>query len=175
MPGGSHEPCSQAGRAPRSLLPWPMAGPAHLPLVWRHPTEPRCPQRAQELLSRQTRVMARRALSPCTVHGCPELVERGRCPAHRTEAERARGSASQRGYGHKHAQRFRRGVLARDPICTMPGCYAWSKHADHWPIDRRTLVLRGLDPNDLKHGRGLCTSCHSRETALHQPGGWNAR
>jgi 5-methylcytosine-specific restriction protein A len=46
-------------------------------------------------------------------------------------------------------------------------------HADHWPLSRRELVEQGLDPDDPKHGRGLCTSCHSRSTAREQPGGWN--
>ena len=45
--------------------------------------------------------------------------------------------------------------------------------ADHYPDDRRALVAKGLDPNDPDHGRGLCASCHSKETAKFQPGGWN--
>jgi 5-methylcytosine-specific restriction protein A len=47
-------------------------------------------------------------------------------------------------------------------------------HADHWPLSRRQLAAQGMNPNDPKHGRGLCTPCHSRETARDQPGGWNA-
>ncbi|WP_228637251.1 hypothetical protein [Microtetraspora sp. AC03309] len=46
--------------------------------------------------------------------------------------------------------------------------------ADHWPLDRRELVRRSLDPDDPKHGRGLCKSCHDGSTAQRQPGGWNA-
>jgi 5-methylcytosine-specific restriction protein A len=115
-----------------------------------------------------------RALRVCSRPGCPNLCEGGRCPSCRAEAERARGSAAQRGYGHEHETRFRRGVLQRDPICIV--CrQAPSSVADHWPIDRRELVRRGLDPNDPKRGRGLCDGCHGRSTAELQPGGWHAR
>ena len=117
-----------------------------------------------------------RALKVCTATGCPELVPAGtgRCPEHARAADHARGTAGQRGYDHRHRARFRRLVLARDPICQR--CKRdVSVHADHWPVDRRTLVLRGEDPNDPKHGRGLCHRCHSMDTAEAQPGGWNAR
>ena len=33
----------------------------------------------------------------------------------------------------------------------------------------------GLNPNDPRYGRGLCGSCDSAQTAIRQPGGWNAR
>jgi len=65
-------------------------------------------------------------------------------------------------------------VLERDRICVV--CRkAKATEADHYPVDRRTLVLRGLDADDPKYGRGLCRSCHSRSTAQAQPGGFNAR
>jgi len=112
------------------------------------------------------------ALKPCSTPGCPDLVERGRCSACTARAERRRGSARERGYDHHHETRFRRVVLARDPICVL--CSKdWSTDADHYPLDRRELVRRGLDPNDPRHGRGLCHSCHSAQTAKHQSGGWN--
>jgi 5-methylcytosine-specific restriction protein A len=46
--------------------------------------------------------------------------------------------------------------------------------ADHWPKSRKQLEAEGLDPNEPSYGRGLCASCHGKETAKHQPGGWNA-
>ncbi|MFJ8603403.1 holin [Streptomyces shenzhenensis] len=123
----------------------------------------------------------RRALTVCSVPGCPHLTPTGRCTQHRQQAEQQRGSARQRGYGQQHEQRFRPGVLARDPSCqctdTSHGhgspCGQPSHHADHWPRSRRELVALGLDPNDPVNGRGLCGPCHSSETARHQPGGWN--
>ncbi|MFR9796619.1 holin [Streptomyces sp. MS06] len=109
----------------------------------------------------------------CTVPGCPEYTQGGRCPEHRKVAEQQRGSARQRGYGSRHEKRFRPAVLARDPVCTLCGREP-SVHADHHPLSRRELEAQGLDPDDPRHGRGLCGPCHSRETARHQPGGWNA-
>jgi 5-methylcytosine-specific restriction protein A len=109
----------------------------------------------------------------CSVPGCPEYTTSGRCEDHRQQAEQKRGSARQRGYGKQHEQRFRPGVLAKNPTCVLCG-QAPSVHADHWPLSRRELVEQGLDPDDPKHGRGLCGPCHSSETAANQPGGWNA-
>lgn len=110
----------------------------------------------------------------CTTPGCPTLTRGGRCTACRRDADRARGTAQQRGYGQQHRSRFRSGVLDKHPTCVL--CDAQpSTVADHWPLDRRELVARNLDPNDPKHGRGLCASCHGRETARLQPGGWNDR
>ncbi|WP_432136817.1 holin [Streptomyces sp. bgisy154] len=109
----------------------------------------------------------------CTVPGCPEFTQGGRCPEHQRAAEKKRGTARQRGYGGQHETRFRPGVLAKNPTCVLCG-QAPSVHADHHPLSRRDLEARGLDPNDPRHGRGLCSPCHSGETAKHQPGGWNA-
>ncbi|MER7157325.1 holin [Streptomyces lydicus] len=118
----------------------------------------------------------------CSVAGCPEFTDQGgRCEGHRQEAEQRRGSSRQRGYGRGHTARFRPGVLARDPQCVCTDeshghptpCGQRSAHADHYPLSRRELVARGDDPDDPRHGRGLCGPCHSSETAQHQPGGWN--
>ena len=109
----------------------------------------------------------------CSTPGCPEFTDQGgRCADHRAEAEQRRGTARQRGYGKGHETRFRPAVLARHPVCVLCGTKP-SVHADHHPLSRRELVARGLDPDDPKHGRGLCQQCHSRETAQHQPGGIN--
>ncbi|MFJ6293208.1 holin [Streptomyces griseoviridis] len=114
----------------------------------------------------------RAAWRVCNEHGCPEYTQHTKCDEHRSAAEQRRGSARQRGYDRAHETTFRAAVLARDPQCVL--CHAApSKHADHWPIDRRELVRRGDDPNDPQHGRGLCGPCHSTETAREQPGGWN--
>jgi 5-methylcytosine-specific restriction protein A len=110
---------------------------------------------------------------PCSTPGCPALVPTGtgRCPHHATQGDAARGTATARGYGHRHRTRFREGVLAREPFCRL--CHAPSTDADHWPRSRRELELAGDDPDDPQHGRGLCGPCHSTETAKHQPGGWH--
>ena len=118
----------------------------------------------------------RKGLRVCTVAGCGELCEGGRCAAHRAAAERKRGTSAQRGYGSRHRTKFRKGVLERDRVCVV--CRrAKATVADHHPVDRRTLVLKNLDADDPKYGRGLCASCHGRATATNpdQAGGWNRR
>lgn len=112
----------------------------------------------------------------CSVHGCPTLypaTEGSRCPQHRREADKARGTSKDRGYNTPGHRAFRAAVLARDPICVL--CtQAISTVADHYPLSRKELIAQGLNPNDPDAGRGLCKHCHDTETAQHQPGGWNA-
>ena len=115
-----------------------------------------------------------RARSVCSQPGCPHLTDRaGSCADCARQSEQRRGSAHRRGYGAAHTHSFREVVLARDPVCVI--CLiARSTVADHWPHNRRWLVAHGADPNDPRHGRGLCAPCHGRATAAHQPGGWNS-
>lgn len=118
--------------------------------------------------------MPRRGLRVCTVPRCPNLTKGGYCAQHRREADQARGTAAQRGYGGRHRSRFRAGVLQRNPVCVL--CkQRRATVADHWPLSRRQLVARSLDPDDPTHGRGLCKPCHDQSTAQRQPGGFNAR
>jgi 5-methylcytosine-specific restriction enzyme A len=121
--------------------------------------------------------MPSRLKTPCPVPGCGELTAGGRCEEHKRAANRQRGTASQRGYGQAHRDRFRAGVLERDVNCVL--CIAeerWIQAtvADHWPLGRDELVERGLDPDDPANGRGLCASCHSRVTQQNprQAGGF---
>ena len=115
-----------------------------------------------------------RAWSPCSMPGCPTLTPPGqsRCGEH--AYDRYRPTARERGYDRAHEQRFRVGVLAREPFCRL--CHRPAVVADHWPRSRRELVALGLDPNDPTRGRGLCIRCHNRETRrrewqIGQPGG----
>lgn len=66
--------------------------------------------------------MATAPLRPCLETGCPERVKRGRCDKHEAEhrqaIDRARGGASDRGYGWKWHQR-RSAFLVRFPLCGM--------------------------------------------------------
>lgn len=117
-----------------------------------------------------------RALKTCSTIGCPELIPagQGRCEGCRARADRARGTRTERGYGHSHATRFRAKVLSDHPICVV--CRVMpSVHADHYPLGRDELVRRGLNPNNPRYGRGLCAPCHSKHTAQAQPGGWANR
>ena len=106
----------------------------------------------------------------CNETACPELTTSTKCEKH--TADRPRRGSGDKVYSTAGHRRFRTLVLHRDPICVLCGV-AVSTDADHYPKDRKQLVIEGLDPNDPKHGRGLCHSCHSKETARYQPGGWN--
>lgn len=119
---------------------------------------------------------------PCPTHGCPTILTPGetctRCRAARDKARRPNGNP----YATPGHQGFREAVLALHPYCVCPGtcdkhtswCGQRSTVADHHPLERRELIDLGLDPNDPKHGRGLCKPCHDATTARRTPGGWNA-
>ena len=113
----------------------------------------------------------------CAEPGCPELTKASRCTTHATadrkrrqrSTDAQRPNARARGYDKDHERLFRLPVLMRDPICVE--CkQAPSLHADHWPIARAELVRAGLNPNDPRHGRGLCASCHASHTARSDGG-----
>ena len=111
----------------------------------------------------------------CSVPGCPALYDgtATRCPIHAKTADKQRGTATQRGYNTRGHKTFRNRVLTRYPICVLCNM-ALSTVADHYPRSRKELEDLHLNPNDPAFGRGLCKSCHDRETATNQPGGWNA-
>lgn len=115
-----------------------------------------------------------RGLHVCSTPGCPELTTTGgKCPECRSEADARRGSARQRGYDGSW-ERKRATYLRRFPICAL--CGGLSTVADHYPTSRRDLIaMRVPDPDADHRLRPLCASCHGVQTALHQPGGWNAR
>jgi len=109
----------------------------------------------------------------CSTPGCPTLYDGDstRCPQHDRQADRQRGNRGYQSRGHRN--RFRPAVLARDPICVV--CHVrQSTIADHYPLSRKELLANGMDADNPAHGRGLCKTCHDRETAHHQPGGWHA-
>lgn len=109
----------------------------------------------------------------CNVALCPTLFEGkgGRCPAHATQARRAR--TSNKVYNTAGHHNFRDAVLTRDTICTACGL-ALSTVADHYPRTRIELVALSLNPNEPQYGRGLCASCHNKHTAATSPGGFRA-
>ena len=113
----------------------------------------------------------------CSVHGCATIyptTEGSRCQAHRAEADRRRGTTSERGYSTRGHRSFRTQVLHADPVCVLCQLRP-STVADHYPHSRRELIELGMDPNDPAMGRGLCKTCHDQSTARDQPGGWNSR
>ena len=128
---------------------------------------------------RSLRIMPK-ALRPCATPGCPNLVPTGttRCDSCDTvkqaDYRSRRDPVTHAHYKSRGHARFRRLVLARDPVCVL--CHdAIATDADHWPRSLRELLEAGANPNDPAHGRGLCHSCHAKETTRLQPGGWNKR
>lgn len=116
--------------------------------------------------------MPRKPRNPCSVPGCPELTVGGRCPAHSAQAEAQRKERGNAVYGQSRWQRIRKRYLYDNPWCVL--CGRQATDADHYPLSRKALVARGVDPDTPTHLRPLCAPCHSKETAQHQPGGWHA-
>jgi 5-methylcytosine-specific restriction protein A len=117
-----------------------------------------------------------RALKVCSTVDCHELVVTGRCAECRRKAEQARGTAAQRGYGHRWSTKTRTAYLARHPLCVVrgPRCTLLAEIPDHYPTSRRDLVAAGVHDPDADHRlRPVCRRCHSAETAVNQPGGWH--
>ena len=111
----------------------------------------------------------------CSTPGCGTIYptnQGSRCKGCRVEADKRRGTSTERGYHSKGHKAFRAAVLRRDPICVL--CHIkQADTADHYPLSRKELIAKGMNPNDPTYGRGLDKQCHDRETARHQPGGWN--
>lgn len=116
--------------------------------------------------------MPRKPRVPCSQPGCPELTNGGPCAAH---ARQRNAQREERGTGARGVQwaRRRKAFLYAHPWCVL--CGRQAVVADHWPKSRKQLQAEGVsDPDAAKHLRPLCVSCHNKETAKHQPGGWAA-
>jgi len=101
----------------------------------------------------------------CSEPGCTAPTHTGRCARHpRTDAH-ARARAAR--YAGPAWRLIRTAVLRRDPVCSE--CHAApSTTAAH-------VVARSAGGSDsMDNLRGLCTSCHSRETAARDGGFGNA-
>jgi 5-methylcytosine-specific restriction protein A len=97
-------------------------------------------------------------MRPCAQPGCPTLVAKGRCSAHRLAYERQRGSPSARGYDHAWLK-LRAQVLREEEYCQ--GCGRWRDDRDH--VDHIVPLSQG-GTNDRENLQRLCLSCHSRKT-----------
>jgi 5-methylcytosine-specific restriction protein A len=116
--------------------------------------------------------MPRKPRTPCTLPGFPALTTGGRCPTHEREANRQRASRGGSAYGPRWP-RTRERYLYAHPWCLL--CGRRATVADHFPLSRRELVAQGaVNADAFERLRPLCTSCHNKETAKHQPGGWAA-
>lgn len=112
----------------------------------------------------------RKALSPCSVKGCPTLTWSNRCDEHQREAEAKRGSSVERGYDTAW-RRTRAAYLKAHPYCQdHGGCIAPATDVHH--LDG--LGPKGPQGHDWQNLQGLCHAHHSRITA-REVGGWNVR
>ena len=114
--------------------------------------------------------MPMRARKACCVPGCGQLADDGQyCAGHRRASSDGdtRGSAAQRGYGHRW-RKLRQMVLSAHPLCADP----FGEHA------RDGVVVVATDVHHVDAVRDgnavlttmdrlmtLCHSCHSRVTA----------
>jgi len=99
-------------------------------------------------------------LRPCLTVGCPALVDKGRCAAHRRSdaPETRRGKTAERGYDAVW-RRLRLLVLAEEPICRR--CqHEFTADIDH-VIPLRVRPDLRLVRSNLQ---GLCRACHRVKT-----------
>jgi 5-methylcytosine-specific restriction protein A len=108
---------------------------------------------------------------PCRYPRCPALTRERFCAVHKQQVQReydeARGTTKQRGYGSDW-QRLRKRILARDPICTWPGCTERATDVDH------IVSRRKGGSEDERNLRGLCHVHHSLKTCK-EDGGFTGR
>jgi 5-methylcytosine-specific restriction protein A len=110
----------------------------------------------------------RASLKPCPVPLCSALTTGGRCSAHTRQADRARGTASQRLYTWQW-HKARTAYLADHLLCVdceAEGVTTPASVVDHLVPHRGDLTLFW----DTRNWRAVCRRCHSRKTATHDGG-----
>ncbi|GHC28901.1 restriction endonuclease [Streptomyces vinaceusdrappus] len=120
---------------------------------------------------------SRRALQVCPTPGCPTLTPQGRCEDCQRKAGRQRPSAASKGYDARWV-RTRAAYLRAHPLCECEECEAMP--ALLRPRATEVNHRDGLGPlgprgHDWANLQAMTKAHHSRETARHQPGGWNDR
>jgi 5-methylcytosine-specific restriction protein A len=113
----------------------------------------------------------------CQRPGCGNLCVNRYCPEHliddsrkasRKRYDARRGSASSRGYGRRH-EKWRRLVIARDPLCTINILCDKALPAPSMDADHKIPLAQGGDWS-LENGQGACHACHSYKTATSDSG-----
>ncbi len=112
--------------------------------------------------------MPNRPKHECPAPGCHVLVSgKGRCAKHRTDVNRARGSAASRGYGSRW-RKVRAIALSREPLCR--DCAKRGLTVASECVDHIVPMARGGEQYDLDNLQGLCVPCHSTKTATEDGG-----
>lgn len=83
------------------------------------------------------------------------------------ERQRRARSEGKRYYDTARWKRLRRMVLARDPLCVV--CLGFGRTEPATFVDHKTPLAAG-GTNSPENLQGMCQSCHSRKTALHDGG-----
>lgn len=108
---------------------------------------------------------------PCAEPGCPEVTRQTRCAGHRrtkqADTRAYRGSAASRGYDRNH-RKWRRRVLARDPLCVE--CLEDGRVTEATVADHKVPLSEGGARFDMDNGQGLCVTHHNRKTARERTG-----
>lgn len=79
------------------------------------------------------------------------------------------------GHHMRFAERTRRAILTRDPLCRCPGCPHCTPTGCTQPsteADHITPTAEG-GPNTAANGQGMCTECHHHKTRAEQRRGLN--
>lgn len=127
--------------------------------------------------------MPSRALRPCRVPGCPNLVSSGYCPAHisnQQQETKARFSILDRKKTPEQIQFYRSKLWTEvsrlhrtnEPLCReckANGRIVTATLVHHEP-DLQTLLERGLNPFNDKYLVSLCESCHQKELRRKRKG-----
>jgi 5-methylcytosine-specific restriction protein A len=111
----------------------------------------------------------------CSSPGCGALVRDGgaRCPAHRRQVDRERGTARERGYSTAW-QKARGAFLQEHPLCEehlRRGETAAANVVDHIQPHRGDQTLFW----DRGNWQAICKSCHDKKTVSTDGGFGHAR
>jgi 5-methylcytosine-specific restriction protein A len=118
------------------------------------------------------------ARSVCSTPGCPTLVyPSGRCAECVAKGRAMRRTSQRKGYNAAW-RRTRTAYLAAHPLCECVECEAIASPLR--PAAAEVDHIDGLGPHgprghDWSNLRAMTKACHSKSTAINQPGGWNDR
>lgn len=112
---------------------------------------------------------------PCSQPGCGVLTSGGRCDSHRKQAQQqadaARGSSTQRGYGARW-QKASKAYLKAHPLCVCPECKGGEQRVTQATVVDHIIPHRG-DMKlfwDSSNWQSMAKACHDRKTASEDGG-----
>jgi 5-methylcytosine-specific restriction enzyme A len=109
--------------------------------------------------------MPRRAPTPCTHPGCPQVGTTPRCPTHQQQHRRRQYQDTHWVYSTTRWKTLRAQILRESPRCMSPGCTSTPTDVDHI----RPLAFGG-EPFERSNLQPLCKSHHSVKTQAEMHG-----